>query len=160
VWPVITRQGSDVVASIEKRSRNGQLRWYARFRDPSGAQLVKVFDRKVDAERFLTTVEAAKLTGHYIDAKAGLDRVRAFAEDVTAVLGATPDHYRPLVSLIGLALRISEACGLRVEDVDFSAAPIDDELTGRAAMAVTMHTIIPDVYPMCTASLGESRKPS
>jgi hypothetical protein len=44
------------MASIERRKRNRQVRWYARYRDPGGAQLVKVFDRKVDAERFLTTV--------------------------------------------------------------------------------------------------------
>ncbi|MDQ2749232.1 MAG: tyrosine-type recombinase/integrase [Actinomycetota bacterium] len=41
-------------------------------------------------------------------------------DDVTAVLVATPQHYRTLVvTLVGLGLRISEACGLRVEDVDF-----------------------------------------
>lgn len=210
--------------SIEKRTRDGQLRWYARYRDPAGAQLVKVFTRKVDAERFLTTVEAAKLTGSYIDAKRASITFRAFAEehwasychnlaadttrvrkrsvldrqilptlgnypvgamkpsvvaaavatwsqrlapgtvgqvlrqvrqildaaladglvasnaaksvkapsaprrrdvhltddDVTAVLVAIPQHYRTLViTLVGLGLRISEACGLRVEDVDF-----------------------------------------
>jgi integrase len=39
---------------------------------------------------------------------------------VAAVLAATPPAYRTLaISLIGLGLRISEACGLRVEDVDF-----------------------------------------
>jgi hypothetical protein len=43
------------VASSEKR--NWRLRWYARYRDPAGAQLVKVFARNVDAGRFLTTVE-------------------------------------------------------------------------------------------------------
>ena len=212
------------MASIEKRKRNGQLRWYARYRDPGGTQLVKVFDRKIDAERFLTTVEASKLTGSYIDAKRASITFRAFAEehwaayshnlaadttrvrkravldrhilptlgkypvgsikpsvvatalatwsqtlapgtvgqvlrqvrqildaaladglvasnaaksvkaptaprrrdvhltdeDVTAVLQATSEHHRPLViTLIGLGLRISEACGLRVEDVDF-----------------------------------------
>ena len=212
------------MASVEKRHRNGKLRWYARFRDPGGAQRVKVFDRKVDAERFLTKVEAAKLTGSYVDQKRAaisfrtlaeehwaahshnlaedttrlvkrsrLDRhilpvlgghavgairpstvaaavavwsrtlapgtvgqvlrqvrqildaaladglvvtnaaksVRAPAaprrrdvhltdEDVTAILVATPQHYRALVlTLIGLGLRISEACGLRVEDIDF-----------------------------------------
>jgi hypothetical protein len=41
------------VPSIERRKRGRQLRWYARYRDPTGIQLVKVFDRKVDAERFL-----------------------------------------------------------------------------------------------------------
>ena len=29
--------------SIERRVRDGELRWYARFRDPAGAQKVKVF---------------------------------------------------------------------------------------------------------------------
>ena len=55
------------MASIEKRVRGGQVRWYMRYRDPAGVQRNKTFDRKVDAERFLTTVESAKLTGSYID---------------------------------------------------------------------------------------------
>jgi hypothetical protein len=55
------------VTSVEKRSRNGATRWYARFRDPSGQQRSRVFDRKIDATRFLATTEAAKLTGAYID---------------------------------------------------------------------------------------------
>lgn len=212
------------MASLEKRTRNGQLRWYARYRDPAGKQVVKVFDRKVDAERFLTTTEAAKLTGSYIDARRAAISFRDFAEehwaahspslaadttrvskrlrldrhilpvlgdypvgairpstvaaalgtwsrtlapgtvgqvlrqvrqildaamadglvaanaakavkaptaprrrdvhladeDVTAILAATPEFYRALViTLVGLGLRISEACGLRVQDVDF-----------------------------------------
>lgn len=41
-------------------------------------------------------------------------------EDVTAVLTATPERYRPLMlTLVGLGLRINEACGLSVSDVDF-----------------------------------------
>lgn len=212
------------MASIERRTRGGRLRWYARYRDPAGEQLVRVFDRKIDAERFLTTVEASKLNGSYVDPKRAAIRFNDFAEehwtthahtlavdttrvgkrsrldrhilpalggypigaikpstisgavatwsqtlapgtvgqvlrqvrqildaaladglvasnaaklvkapgaphrrdihltdeDVSAVLTATPRHYRPLViALVGLGLRISEACGLRVDDVDF-----------------------------------------
>jgi integrase len=55
------------MASIEKRLRNGQVRWYARYRDPVGEQRTKTFDRKVDAERFLTSVESSKLSGSYVD---------------------------------------------------------------------------------------------
>ena len=69
------------MASIEKRMRNGQLRWCARYRGPGGTQLVKVFGRKLDAERFLTTVEASKLTGGYIDAKRASIKFQAFAEE-------------------------------------------------------------------------------
>ena len=43
------------MASIEKRNRNGRSRWYVRYRDPAGRQRTKVFDRKIDAERYLTT---------------------------------------------------------------------------------------------------------
>jgi hypothetical protein len=69
------------VPSIERRVRDGELRWYARFRDPAGAQKVKVFTRRVDAERFLTSVEASKLTGSYIDAKRASITFGAFAEE-------------------------------------------------------------------------------
>lgn len=69
------------MASIEMRVCDGDVRWYARFRDPAGEQKVKVFDRRVDAERFLTTVEASKLTGSYIDAKPASITFRAFAEE-------------------------------------------------------------------------------
>lgn len=59
------------VASIEKRTRGGSVRWYTRYRDPAGRQRTKTFDRKIDAERYLTTVESSKLTGSYIDPAAG-----------------------------------------------------------------------------------------
>ena len=40
--------------------------------------------------------------------------------DVRAILAATPEHYRALVlTLVGTGLRIGEACGLRVDSVDF-----------------------------------------
>jgi integrase len=55
------------LSSIERRTRNGQLRWYARYRDPAGKQRVKVFDRRQEAVKFLTTVEGSKLAGAYID---------------------------------------------------------------------------------------------
>lgn len=55
------------MGSIEKRTRGGQVRWYARYRQPDGVQRNKVFDRKIDAERFLTTVESTKMAGSYVD---------------------------------------------------------------------------------------------
>lgn len=55
------------MASIEKRTRDGKARWYARYRDPAGKQRTKTFNRKIDAERFLTTVEGTKLAGSYVD---------------------------------------------------------------------------------------------
>lgn len=55
------------MASIEKRTRQGQVRWYARYRDPGGKSRSETFDRKVDAQRFLTGVESSKVSGSYVD---------------------------------------------------------------------------------------------
>ncbi len=66
------------MASVEKRERAGKVRWYARYRDDAGTQRVKVFDRKVDAEKHLTTVGAALLTNSYVDPRAGALTVEQF----------------------------------------------------------------------------------
>lgn len=55
------------MASVEKRTRDGSARWYARYRDPAGRQRTKAFPRRVDAEQYLTGIESAKLAGSYID---------------------------------------------------------------------------------------------
>jgi hypothetical protein len=56
------------VASIKKRPDG---RWRARYRDPSGKERAKHFDRKADAAQFLTSIEHSKLTGGYVDPRAG-----------------------------------------------------------------------------------------
>lgn len=61
------------MSSIEKRSRNGITTWRAHYRAPDGRQRNKSFPRKIDAERFLVTIESSKLTGSYLDP--GLARV-------------------------------------------------------------------------------------
>lgn len=68
------------MASIEKRTRNGQLRWYVRYRDPDGRQRTKTFDRKGDAEKYLTTTESAKLTGNWLDPALGKLKTGEWAE--------------------------------------------------------------------------------
>jgi hypothetical protein len=55
------------MSSIEKRVRDGQTSWRAHYRTPDGKQRNKTFARKGDAERSLTTVESAKLTGSFAD---------------------------------------------------------------------------------------------
>jgi integrase len=54
----------------EKRIQNGQVRWYARYRDPTGKQRSKTFDRKVDADAFLQDSYAAMWKGAYITPEA------------------------------------------------------------------------------------------
>jgi integrase len=46
-------------------------RWRARYLDPHGRERSRTFPRKVDAVRFLATIETDKLRGAYIDPDAG-----------------------------------------------------------------------------------------
>lgn len=69
------------MGSVERRVRSGKVRWYARYRDPAGAQKTKTFNRKVDAERCLVRVEAAKLAGSYVDSKQAARTLADVAEE-------------------------------------------------------------------------------
>jgi integrase len=68
------------VASIERRAWNGRVTWQARWRDPAGQQRKQTFPRKIDAERFLTTIDHSMLTGGYVDPAAGRLTVGEWAE--------------------------------------------------------------------------------
>lgn len=64
-----------------RTDRYGQgKRWQARYLDPEGRERTQAFDRKQDAERFLTTVAADVLRGTYIDPQGGRVTFREFAE--------------------------------------------------------------------------------
>lgn len=76
------------MASIDRRP-NGAYR--ARWREyPGGPQRTRSFARKVDARRFLTSVEHSQLTGTYVAPEAGLVSVRDFAE-----IHLARTHWRP-----------------------------------------------------------------
>lgn len=55
-------------------------KWRARYRDADGREHARHFDRKVDAQRWLTEVSAATLTGQYVDPRAGRVTFREYAE--------------------------------------------------------------------------------
>jgi integrase len=63
-----------------KKQGQGRPRWRARYRDPSGRERSRSFTRKVDAERFLVSIEDAKLRGAYVDPAAGRVPFREWAE--------------------------------------------------------------------------------
>ena len=52
------------MTSIQKRPDG---RWRARYRDPTGSEHAKHFDRKVDGQRWLDEVSSAIFTGVYVD---------------------------------------------------------------------------------------------
>lgn len=65
------------MASIDKRPGG---KWRARYREhPGGPQRSRHFDRKVDAERFLTSVQSRLLDGSYVDPSAGQQTLGDYA---------------------------------------------------------------------------------
>jgi integrase len=65
------------MASIDRRP-NGK--WRARYRvHPGGSQRAAHFDRKIDAERFLTRMKSQLLDGSYVDPTAGQMSLAAYA---------------------------------------------------------------------------------
>jgi hypothetical protein len=72
------------VASIRRViHKSGRTSWQARWRDPAGAQHAKNFNRRVDAQRHLTTVEARKLAGTYVDPRGGRLKLGEFNKRTT-----------------------------------------------------------------------------
>src|SRR6266581_5826948 len=62
-------------------ARRGKgARWAARWRDGSGRQRHRAFDRKLDAENFLTGLRADLIRGSYIDPNAGKITLKSYAE--------------------------------------------------------------------------------
>jgi integrase len=91
------------MASIEKRTRNGRVSYSVRYRDPAGHSRRKVFDRKVDAERWLHENETAKGNNAWVDPAAGRVRLGEWAERWYATTAAlrptTRRDYRKLLDL-------------------------------------------------------------
>lgn len=88
------------MATIRRHPKSG--RWQVRYRDPSGRQRAKNFDRRHDAERFQATVVADVVRGEYLDPRLGKTTVGEFAEQWRAtrehMAQATQDHDRHLLS--------------------------------------------------------------
>jgi integrase len=64
-----------------RTNRYGQgKRWQARYLDPEGRERTRAFDRKQEADRFLTAVAADVLRGTYIDPQGGRVTFREFAD--------------------------------------------------------------------------------
>jgi Phage integrase, N-terminal SAM-like domain len=75
------------MSELEKRVRNGKVRWVARYFDPDGRRRGKTFDRKVDAQQYLRQVETSKLSNSYVDPARGKITMSAFADKWLATQG-------------------------------------------------------------------------
>ncbi|MGH2719701.1 MAG: tyrosine-type recombinase/integrase [Actinomycetota bacterium] len=69
------------MSHIQRRDKD---HWRARYLDPGGRERSRTFPRKVDAERFLATVDADLIRGEWIDPRLGQMTFRQWAEEFEA----------------------------------------------------------------------------
>lgn len=80
--------GEKEVGTVAHIRKTGS-RWQARYRDPSGREVSRRFDRKVDAEARITTQAAEMLRGTYVDPAAGKVTLGDYAADWMARMRPT-----------------------------------------------------------------------
>lgn len=59
------------ITTLRDDKTGRQIKYRARYRTPDGASRTRTFDKKADAEAFLTSVEHRKLSGEYVDVSEG-----------------------------------------------------------------------------------------
>ncbi len=123
------------MASIKRRSDRGG-RWEVRYRDPEGNQRARLFDRRVDAERYLTGTEHSKLTGTYVAPALGRVTLARFVSDSygPTMVGLEPStrvrdesylrtHILPVFGDMPLAAIDYSACQAWVNELSTRRAP-------------------------------------
>ena len=92
------------MAHIEKRDRN---RWRARYRGPDGHERSPTFSRRIDADRFLASVESAMARGEWVDPCRGRTTVGEWAEQWLDRRQSTEGHNCRRLQVVASHLRPS-----------------------------------------------------
>lgn len=89
------------MASIKRRKDRGN-KWQARYRDHANKEHARLFDRKVDAERWLDSIRGDLVRGTYIDPGAGRVSFGDYAREWQA---AQVQHRAATADLVGRHLK-------------------------------------------------------
>jgi integrase len=139
VWAALRPRARLLMASIKRRP-NGQ--WRARYYDEDGKEHARHFARKTDGQNWLDEVTTSKVTGMYVDPKAGDITVAAYARVWAA---SRPHNART-------ARRVASAIKNHIEGTKLGPRPLSKVLpseaqawaTGRArvlAPSTTAYTV-------------------
>jgi len=136
-----------------KRRPDGS--WRARYLDPEGRERARHFDRKADAERWLSTIEADIVRGTYLDPLAGRVVFREHAER-----WLTQQPHRPNTSrLYGRTLRLhiypaigdTPLAALRRSDIQ----TIVGTLSANGYKPKTIENVVRLVRAICNAAVDD-----
>jgi integrase len=79
------------MAHVQRRTRGGQVRWIARVPTPDGRERTRTFDRKADAQRWVTDQEASKARGQWVDPTLGRQTFATYVSDwLPSIQGRAP----------------------------------------------------------------------
>lgn len=131
-----------------------EARYDVSYREPDGRQRMKTFRRRVDAERFSSTVEADVLRGTYLDPDAGRITFRRYAEDWLAAqtFEATT---RESVSL-RLRLHVYPVLGGKMLG-QIRPSTIQAWLSGLSGSPTTKRLILTNVSTILSAAVDDER---
>lgn len=148
------------MASIKKRA-DGKYR--ARYRDDAGKEHARHFERKVDAQRWLDSVAADRLTGNYVDPTAGRVTFGQYAQRWREVQVHRPSTAEKVESHLRLhvlpvlggrpmaAIRPSDVQAL-VKGLDVALAPATVEVVYRYVSTIFRAAVDDRVIPRSPCS--------
>ena len=120
-----------------RRHPEAKGRWQVRYVDPSGRERARNFPRRVDAERFLVTVEADKLRGDWVDPRLARITFADWTDRWRGTIGHvkpyTRDGYESLLRVHVLP-RFAEAPLVNIQLVDIQEWLSD---LGRSGLSVS-----------------------
>jgi integrase len=128
-----------------RRLANG--RWQARFRGPDGREHARNFTRKVDATRFLTTVDAGKLRGEWTDPQLGRMKLEEFWPELqrklaTRIRPSTLALYEMLWRLhIGPGLGGRSMASITRYRIEEFVAALEDRGVGEATIGAALRLL-------------------
>jgi len=98
---LLTRMGY-----VKDLGRARQRRWQANYRGPDGRERAKHFARRSDAEAFLSTVEASKLRGEWVDPRKAAAKFGWWADEwLSACAHLRPNTLSSYAWILGKHLR-------------------------------------------------------
>lgn len=144
------------MASIHKRMAGKDPRYDVSYREPDGRQRRKTFRRRVDAERFVSMVEADVLRGTYIDPDAGRITFKRYAEEWLAA----QTHQATTREQLELRLRLHVYPVLGPKTLgQIKPSTIQAWLRGLSGAPNTRRTILANVSTIFSAAVDDERIP-
>ena len=142
------------MASIHKRLVGGEPRYDVAYREPDGRQRKRTFRRRIEADRFASTVAADVLRGTYLDPDAGRITFKRYAEEwlrARTVEATTREQLE-----LRLRLHVYPVLGSKTLG-QIKPSTIQAWLAGLSGAGATRRVILANVSSIFSAAVDDER---